>query len=75
MPESDLLLQTLARIESKVDASIVNHAERIRATETKIEVLEGINERAETRSLIRMGVTYAGVMLSHLGLTKLGVKI
>jgi len=73
--DNDLLLQTLQRIEGKVDSSIVNHGERLAAAETKIDAVQTAVDKADTRQWIHSLATYAGVMASHLGLNKIGWKI
>ncbi len=75
MPENDLLLQTLQRIESKVDNSIVNHAERLAKVETRVDSVEDDIEQQEIRGWVKAGLSYLAMMASHFGLNKAGFKI
>jgi len=75
MPESDILLQSLQRIEGKLDNAIVNHGERLASLEAKHESLESSVEKSEKWATYKSLITYAGVMLSHFGINKAGWKI
>jgi hypothetical protein len=73
--DDTLLLESLKRIESKVDSAIVNHGERIAKTETRLDNVEDAATKAEYKDWGRAALTYISVMLSHLGLAKAGFKI
>jgi hypothetical protein len=75
MAGDDLLLQTLQRIESKVDNSIVNHAERLAKVETRMDGVEDDIDKQELRGWVKTGLGYLAVMASHFGLSKAGFKI
>jgi hypothetical protein len=70
-----LLLESLKRIEGKVDTAIVSHGERIAKTETRLDAVEAAATKAEYKDWGRAVLTYLSVMLSHLGLARAGWKI
>jgi hypothetical protein len=73
MADDALLLQTLQRMESKLDAAIMNHGERIAKTETAVEAHEKRMDTAENRQWLHSLVvtllgTPLGLLLRRAGL-------
>jgi hypothetical protein len=64
MTDDALLLQTLQRIEGKVDAAIVNHGERIASLETASTATEKRIDKTENRQWMHsFAVTLLGTPL------------
>jgi hypothetical protein len=78
MPESDLLLQTLTRIEAKVDAlpnTIAAHGERVARLEQRVDAIEDDRRLEKYEGWFRHGLTYLAGLATHFGITKIGWKI
>jgi hypothetical protein len=74
----ELLLQTLQRIESKVDAiptAMQAHGERVAKLEVRVERLEEDSRWDTVKDWGKHVLTFLSGILTHLGLTRVGVKI